>query len=175
MPDPAMSAALREAYASVPIDAIAVDTIELWHPAFTAAVRVAAGGRALDARIEGDAPRDAGASVTFIAVPFRLVPPAVTDEGVAEIRVEIDNVEREVTAQLALAVTAPDPVEIIWRRYLTSSADDGPEMVLRGLHLQTAGAGFGRVAATAGWPDLVNEAFPRLAYRATQFPTLDFT
>lgn len=175
MPDPLLSEALREAYASAPVDAIAVDTLELWHPAFTAAVRVAAGGRALDAALEDDAPRDAGETVTFIAVPFRLIPPAVTDEGVAELRVEIDNVEREVSAQLALAVTSPEPVEIVWRRYLLSTAGDGPEMVMRGLHLQSAGAGLGRVDATAGWPDLVNEAFPRLSYRAEQFPTLDFS
>jgi hypothetical protein len=175
MPDPLLSEAIREAYASAPVEAIAVDTLELWHPAFTAAVRVAAGGRALDARLEDDAPRDAGAMVTFLPVPFRLVPPAVTDEGAAELRVEIDNVEREVSAQLSLAVTSPAPVEILWRRYLLPTAGDGPEMVLRGLHLQTAGAGLARVTATAGWPDLVNEAFPRLAYRAEQFPTLDFT
>lgn len=175
MPDPLLSEALREAYAAAPLAAVAVDTIELWHPEFTAAVRVAAGGRAFDGVLEGDAPRDAGETVTFIPVPFRFVPPVVSDEGVAELRVEIDNVEREVAAQLALAVTSPEPVEIIWRRYLVPTAGDGPEMVVRGLHLQTAGAGLGRVDATAGWPDLVNEAFPRLAYRAEQFPTLDFT
>lgn len=34
MPDPALSAALAEAYASAPADVIVLHTLEIWHPAF---------------------------------------------------------------------------------------------------------------------------------------------
>jgi hypothetical protein len=34
MPDPALSAAIREAYASAPADVIVLHTLEIWHPAF---------------------------------------------------------------------------------------------------------------------------------------------
>lgn len=34
MPDPALSAAIREAYASAPADVIVLHTLEVWHPAF---------------------------------------------------------------------------------------------------------------------------------------------
>lgn len=175
MPDPALTEALRQAYASAGVDAPCADTLELWHPAFTAPVRVAAGGTTIDARLEEDAPRDAGEVVSFVGIPFRLVPPEVTPEGAPELRVEIDNVDRELAAQLDLAAAAPQPVELIWRRYLLPTLDDGPDYVVRGLHLRTVSAGLLRVTATAGWPDLVNERFPRLDYRIEQFPTLDFT
>lgn len=39
-PDPALSAALREAYASASVDEVIHHTLELWHPAFTAPIRV---------------------------------------------------------------------------------------------------------------------------------------
>lgn len=174
MPDPAMTEALREAYASAPVAAAAMDTIEVWHPAFTAPVRVAAGGLSFDGRLEAEAPRDAGDVVTFLAVPFRIVPPAMTGDGVPEMRIEIDNVERELAAQLDLAMTSPDPVELIYRRYLEPTAQDGPEEVRRGLHLLSVTAGLLRVTGTAGWMDLRNEMFPRLDYSIEQFPTLDF-
>ena len=34
MPDPALSAAIREAYASAPADVVILHTLEVWHPAF---------------------------------------------------------------------------------------------------------------------------------------------
>ena len=34
MPDPALSAAIREAYASAPADVVVLHTLEIWHPAF---------------------------------------------------------------------------------------------------------------------------------------------
>ncbi len=34
MPDPSLSAAIREAYASAPADVVVLHTLELWHPAF---------------------------------------------------------------------------------------------------------------------------------------------
>ncbi len=34
MPDPSLSAAIREAYASAPADVVILHTLEIWHPAF---------------------------------------------------------------------------------------------------------------------------------------------
>jgi hypothetical protein len=34
MPDPSLSAAIREAYASAPADVVVLHTLEIWHPAF---------------------------------------------------------------------------------------------------------------------------------------------
>ena len=35
MPDPALSEAIREAYASAPADVVVLHTLEIWHPSFT--------------------------------------------------------------------------------------------------------------------------------------------
>ena len=40
MPDPALSAALAEAYAAAPIDQVILHTLEIWHPAFSVPIRV---------------------------------------------------------------------------------------------------------------------------------------
>ena len=58
MPDPAMSAALAEAYASAPVDQVIHHTLELWHPAFSAPIRVVRDFSAIDARIEAGAARN---------------------------------------------------------------------------------------------------------------------
>jgi hypothetical protein len=67
MPDPTISDALAEAYASAPSDQVIYHTLEIWHPAFTLPIRIVRDYVALDARIEAGAVRDAGAMVTFVA------------------------------------------------------------------------------------------------------------
>lgn len=37
MPDPTLSAAILEAYASAPTDEVIYHTLEIWHPVFTQA------------------------------------------------------------------------------------------------------------------------------------------
>ena len=58
MPDPAMSAALREAYASAPVDLVVYHTLEFWHPAFSEPLYVVRDTANLDARKEAAAAPD---------------------------------------------------------------------------------------------------------------------
>ena len=51
MPDPALSAAIQEAYASAPVDQVIYHTLELWHPAFSAAIRVVRDFNAIDEEV----------------------------------------------------------------------------------------------------------------------------
>jgi hypothetical protein len=174
MPDPALSAALAEAYASVPDGTVILDTLEVWHPAFTQPLRIVADGRALEARLEADAPRDAGALVGFVPLAFRLRPPEATPDAPGVLEAEIDTAGREIVAEIDAAVATLDPIEIVWRRFIAATALDGPEYVVRGLTLRTVSAGVARMTATAAWADLVNERFPRLTYTRERFPTLEF-
>jgi hypothetical protein len=173
MPDPALSAALREAYASAPDDAVVLHTIELWHPAFSLPIRVVRDWAALDARLEADAPRDAGALVTFTGYPFEVLPPDQQFEALPEVRIEIDNVSRDILAEIDRAVLDDRPVELIYRQYLAATATDGPEtdppLVLE---LSRISATPLRITATAGFPVLADLRFPRLAYDLNTFPGL---
>lgn len=173
MPDPALSAAIQEAYASAPVDQVIYHTLELWHPAFSAPIRVVRDFNAIDARIEAGAARGAGAVVTFVAFAFDIVPPDQTTSGVPQCVIEIDNVSREILAQIDLAVVSAEQIKAIYRAYLSDALLDGPENdPPMELTLISVSATPFRIRATAGFPDLVNLKFPKLDYELETFPGL---
>lgn len=173
MPDPTLSAAIQEAYASAPVDQVIYHTLELWHPAFSAPIRVVRDFNAIDARIEAGAARDAGAVVTFVAFAFDIVPPDQTTSGVPQCVIEIDNVSREILAQIDLAVVSAEQIKAIYRAYLSDALLEGPENdPPMELTLISVSATPFRIRATAGFPDLVNLKFPKLDYELETFPGL---
>lgn len=173
MPDPALSAAIQEAYASAPVDQVIYHTLELWHPAFSTPIRVVRDFNAIDARIEAGAARDAGAVATFVAFAFDIVPPDQTTSGVPQCVIEIDNVSREILAQIDLAVVSAEQIKAIYRAYLSDALLDGPENdPPMELTLISVSATPFRIRATAGFPDLVNLKFPKLDYELETFPGL---
>ena len=109
MPDPTLSAAIREAYASAPVDLIVYHTLEIWHPGFSDPIRVVRDRVALDARLEPGAPRNAGEIVTFAPFAFEIEPPDQTATGAPQCRVEIDNVGREIGAALEKVSASSSP------------------------------------------------------------------
>ena len=173
MPDPAISAALREAYASAPASEVIFHTLELWHPNFTAPLRVVRDQVALEARLEDGAPRDAGAVVTFVPYAFDIVPPDQSSTAAPECVIEIDNVSREILAQIDLAVASVDPVSILYREYVASGIADGPETdPPLEMEAISASATARRIRLKAGFPNLLNVKFPALDYDLDHFPGL---
>ena len=173
MPDPALSTALAEAYASAPVNEVIYHTLEIWHPVFSVPIRVVRDFAALDARIEATAARGAGEMVTFVAYAFDVIPPDQTTTGVPQCTIEIDNVGREIMAQIDLAVTQTVPITVIYRAYLSDALSVGPENIPPAeLTLITCSATPFRIRATAGWPDLLNLKFPKLEYDLETFPGL---
>ena len=170
MPDPALSAAIAEAYASAPVDQVILHTVELHHPVFAVPIRVVRDRVALEARLEAGAPRDPGAVVTFVPYAFDLTPPDQITSGAPQCVLEIDNISREILVQVRAAIQAAVPVELIYRAYLDDLALDGPENdpPLR-MELQQLSAPPLRIRATAGFPDLLNKSFPRLLYGIEAF------
>lgn len=173
MPDPALSEALREAYASAPVNQVIYHTLELWHPAFAVPIRVVRDVRALDARIEATAARNAGELVTFAPYAFDVVPPETLAETLPQVTIEIDNVGREIIAQIDEAIIAGAPIVVIYRQYLSDTAEDGPENdpPLQ-LTLIKVSATSTRIRAVAGFAMLLDRKFPRLEYDLETFPGL---
>lgn len=173
MPDPTLSEALREAYASAPVNQVIHHTLELWHPVFSQPIRVVRDVTALDARIEAGAVRDAGLLVTFLPYAFEVVAPEVFADALPQMTTEIDNVGSEILAQVDAAVMAGDPVEAIYRQYLSDTVDEGPEndpplrMTLLRISATTT-----RIRAVAGFPVLMDRKFPKLEYELETFPGL---
>ncbi|WP_426033342.1 DUF1833 family protein [Cypionkella sp. TWP1-2-1b2] len=173
MPDPTLSEAIQEAYASAPVDQVIYHTLELWHPAFSAPIRVVRDFNALDARIEAGAARDPSAIVTFVGFAFDIVPPDQTSTGLPQCMIEMDNVDREILAQVDAAVVTSLPITVIYRAYLSDAVSVGPENIPpMELTLLSISATPLRLKATAGFPDLVNLRFPKLDYDLETFPGL---
>lgn len=178
MPDPALSAALAEAYAAAPSDVVVLHTLELRHPSFVddlgnpTAVRVVRDHADLVARLEPSAPIDPGEVVTFTALAFELELPPVDTAPVPEITVTLDGVSREIVKHLDAAATSQDKIEITYRPYLTTDLE-GPQLDPPiTLILTEVEADVFRVTGRARMLDIGNKAFPGESYTAKRFPGL---
>lgn len=174
----AMSEALAEAYACAPVQQTIFDTLEVRHPAFIddsgnpTAIRVVIGYEDVYARIEDDAPMNAGAVVRFIAGAFRFSLPGFEEGSVPSMRITLDNVSREVTAHLEQAIEQLARIEVTYRPYLASDLS-GPQMdppvtmTLTNVHVDVF-----QVTGTATLSDVHNWPFPKRKYTPTDFPGL---
>ena len=178
MPDPALEQAIREAYASAPADTVILHTLELRHPAFVdddgvpTAIRVVRDHADLNARLETDAPLDAGQRVRFVALAFDLELPPVDTAPVPEISVTLDNVSREIVRHLDAAATSLERIEVTYRPYLSTDLE-GPQMDPPiTLTLTEVEVDVFRATGRARMLDIGNRAFPAETYTAKRFPGL---
>ena len=126
----------------------------------------------LTARLEADAPLNAGQMVTFIAMGFELDLPPVDTAPVPEIVVTLDNVSREIVRHLVAAAESQAVIEITYRPYLSNDLE-GPQMDPPiTLVLTEVEADVQRVTARARMIDIGNKAFPSRSYTAREFPGL---
>jgi hypothetical protein len=178
MPNPALTQAIKEAYASAPSDQIILHTLELRHPAFLddsgnrTAIRVVRDHLDLFARLEDGAPIQGGETVRFVAMGFELDLPPVDTMPVPEISVTLDNVSREIVRNLDAAAESQSVIEVTYRPYLSSDLE-GPQMDPPiHLVLTEVEADIFRVTGRARMLDIGNKAFPGLIYSAKSFPGL---
>lgn len=197
MPDPNLTAAIREAYASAPSDVVTLHTIELLHPAFTEPVRVvrnhadqktwqALGGAAVDAvldgmeekarrnvglvaRLEASAPENGGQMVAFIALAFDIDLPEVNTSAAPEAVVTVDNVDEEINRQLERAATGTEKIRAIYRPYLSTDIEGPQADPPMILTLGDVTVTDMQMSAPAGFPDVGNRAFPNETYTARRF------
>lgn len=172
MTDTTLSQAIKEAYASAPSGVIIHHTLELHHPAFLSPIRVVRDFVPLTATLEATAPQDPGAAVTFAAFAFDFTKPEVSPNGVPQITIEIDNVDRVIVANIEAAMTTTDLVQVIYREFLSSDLSAPQNNPPLRMTIMTVSATVFKVTATAGFPDLMNRRFPSLEYDAQTFPGL---
>jgi hypothetical protein len=172
MPDSTLSLAIQEAYASAPA-AIIYHTLEINHAAFTAPIRVVRDNATLTARLEAGAPHDAGALVDFVGYPFEIVPPETTHTAVPQCTIEIDNVSRDILAQIDATLGSTELITVIYRAFLQGNLDIGPENdPPLAMTIMSISANVFRIKATAGFSDLGNRRFPGEEYTSERFPGL---
>lgn len=172
MPDPTLSAALREAYASAPADVVVLHTLEFLHASFAVPLRVVRDYASLAATLEASAPVGAGTSATFVPYAFDFKLPSAGESSVPEIEITLDNVGADLVQYFDQAANSATPVTMIYRPYLSTDLSqphmDPPlQMVLRSISCDMF-----KVTAKAGFGDLGSRRFPALLYTANTFPGL---
>jgi Domain of unknown function (DUF1833) len=172
MPDTTLSQAIREAYASAPNTDVAYHTLEIYHPSFTTPIRVVRDFVDLSAKLESTAPRDASTYVTFVGYAFDIVPPEVSTTGVPQCQITIDNVSRDIMANLESAVTTSTPITVIYRMFLSSDLTGPQNNPPMALTIISISADVFKITATATFGDLVNKRFPSQNYTIETFPGL---
>lgn len=172
MPDSTLSQALKEAYAAAPSNLVIYHTLELRHPAFTTPIRVVRDHADLTATLEASAPVDAGQPVTFVRFAFDFTKPEVSAAGVPQLVIEIDNVSRQIVANIEAALGTTDLVQATYREYISSDLSGPQNDPPIHMTIMSITADVFRVSAVAGFPDLVNRRFPTTEYDSETFPGL---
>ncbi len=172
MPNPALSEAIKEAYASAPSGVVILHTLEFRHAEFSAPLRVVRNTVNITATLEDDAPEDGGDAVEFQYYAFEFTLPEVSDGATSELIITIDNVNRVIVENLELAVQSADPLYVTYRPYLStdlSAPQMDPPLTMLVQHIEVD---IFRVTARCGFGDIVNRAFPSEDYTASRFPGL---
>lgn len=166
MPDSTLSQAIKEAYAAAPSGVVVYHTLEISHPAFTQPIYVVRDTADLVAQLE------TAEEVTFVRFAFDLKKPEVSATGVPQCTIEIDNVSREILANVQQAMGSTEKITVTYREYLSTDLtgpQNNPPMVLTVLSIK---ADVFKVTAVAGFGDLNNKRFPGVEYTAERFPGL---
>lgn len=142
--------ALREVEARRPGGLQTVITLELRHPSLSEPVRVVADNDPLEARLEEDAPVNAGEIVTFQDLAFQAAPPERADGRFPEIDLRLDGAAGIIEPHLEAAMETDTPIDLVWREYIREEAEDGPGRVYRGFEIDSTSATDLTVTGKAG-------------------------
>jgi len=179
VPDPALTDALAEAAALAPADEIIHHTLEIRHPAFVDdagnadSIWVVQGTEELMAPIEASAPVRGGQVVRFVAFAFTFQLMPIEPGTTPEIELTIDGVNRELVEHLDAAVASAVPIVVVYRPFLDSAIDDGPQMdPAPSFQLSDVHASVTSVKAKARTGIDLRGSFPRRNYTPADFPGL---
>lgn len=163
----AISAALKQIYASAPATQKYVETLSFSHSLFPATYYLTNDNQAWTFLLE------TGASVTFTAVPFRVVLPKVDGQGNQDMGLTIANIGRDLVDPLEAAIAKPsEPIRCVYRVYLdtpnTAPQNTPPlSLIITGVSVTREA-----VSATATRMDVLNRVFPYNFYKYDSFPGL---
>jgi hypothetical protein len=174
-----LEAALKEAYASAPQDEIILHALEINHRSFTEPIRVIqwpVTGPEPDrfkCLLEADAPYNPGQVVTFIGLPFDLVPPEKSTENMGQFQIRVENVGDILDEHLEAASLNGGTITAIYREFLKGSEEvmgpvaiwgdikiisprpEGQAIVFDGAVLDWMFRKFGRLTLPSDYPALV--------------------
>jgi hypothetical protein len=166
MPNPSLSDAIKEAYASCPASKVVFDTLEVRQTGVQDPIYL------VKSRVSLTAVDEDGNERTFQPSGFAFSLPPENEEGFRSLNVAIDNIGREVSDFIELAKSEKVPVELIYRPYVSDNLL-APAMVpplilyLKDIQVTTI-----QVTGRATFFDIVNKKFPTEIYTRARFPSL---
>jgi len=161
-----ISSALREIYASAPTTQRFIETLALSHSLFSQVYYITSDNQNWTFLLE------TGATVTFVAMPFKIVLPTSDGKGNQDLGLTLANIGRELIDPLELAQAKPsEPVKCVRRVYLDTPSTTPADSPLT-LLISAANVTKEAVSATATRMDVLNRAFPFNFYRADLYPGL---
>lgn len=157
---------MREAYACAPSNEVILETIQITHESIVGSIYLVRNRTDVVLTLE------TSEVVTFEGAGFRLAKPQSGENGLQELSIGVDNVDRRVSDFFKQAKNFQTPVECTYRPYLasdTSHPQMDPPLVL---YLSDARVTLFEVTAKATFADLLNRKFPNKNYTRAGFPSL---
>ncbi len=167
MPNDSLNEALKEVYALAPNNRVPLETLQLSHPSLTESIYMVQDRQSWDLTLE-----DGETIKTFEPVPFRFTPPAQGDNGLQEMSLAIDNIDRAVTDFIDQLGSVNAPVEVTYRPYLSddpTTVQMNPPLILFLTDIQVNAF---EVTGRAAFTNIVNFKFPTEYYDRQRFPGL---
>jgi len=164
--NPALQDAIREAFAIAPTNQVIFHTLEIRQVGVQQPVYIAKTRRGFTAVLE------TGSARFFEACGFDFSLPPSNEDGFQSLNIAIDNVGRRVTDFIETAKSQVQPVEVLYRPFLStdlSRPQMSPPLVLflKDVKVETM-----QVTGRATFMDIVNKHFPLELYNRERFPTL---
>ena len=127
----------------------------------------------LVARLEDDAPRDAGKMVSWIALGFDLDLPKINTGASPTLTLTMDNVGRELIGHLDLALETIEPIVVRYRTYLSTDIS-GPQSATHEYTLNQITITAATITAQARLLDIGNRQFPNMYHTTERFPAQSY-
>lgn len=161
-----LGAAIREAYATAQSDVVYLDTLEITNSAADPLYLVRD-------RVDWIFDLGGGAGTQFFtACGFRFVLPAAGENGLQELSLAIDNIDRKASDFVKLVLGSPDPVVVKYRPYLHSDPSTPQMNPPLTLFLTDIVVTAIEVTGRATFADILNRKFLSELYSRRRFPAL---
>lgn len=166
MPNASLDAVLKEAYATAPSDVVYLDTLEISHPAVGSSIFL------VKDRVDHTLTLETTEEVLFKGCSFKVILPSSGQNGVQEISVAIDNVDRAIGDFIETAKESLVPVSLSFRPYLASDPTTPLMNPPLTLFLRDVVVNAFQVTGKATFADILNKRFLSLLYTRERFPSL---
>jgi hypothetical protein len=168
MPNSALKNAIKEAYALAPTNVCILETLEFYNAGGGGHIYLVKDRISHNMKIEG------GVTKTFEAAPFRLALPKVSDGGLQELSISIDNIDRSISDYLKLTKSLQTVTTIKYRPYLSTDLDNPQMDPPLTLYVVSSSINTFEAKILASFLNFQNKKFPSASqyYSRSRFPSL---